>query len=221
MRVYYLTPSQFAISNIALRRVKVARIADLNDPFELMAIEILDDRDLELFLHLKDELNKSKGLLCFSRTWSNPVMWGHYAERHSGMALGFEGSDEQFEPVIYAHAPLPVSREPGTQLPRLTESEVNKLLRTKFHDWHYEDEVRVFVQLDHTTKEAGLYFYEFDARLTLREVILGPKCEIPIEKVRTLVEHFDPPVRVAKSSIAHGTFRVVENVLASRSPDGA
>ena len=201
--------------------MKIERIADLNDPFELMAIEIFDDRDLELFLHLKEELNKSKGLLCFSRTWSNPVMWGHYAERHSGIALGFEGSDEQFEPVIYAHAPLPVSRELGTGLPKPTETEVNKLLRTKFHDWHYENEVRIFVQLDHTTKEAGLYFYEFDTKLTLREVILGLKCEIPTEKIRALVNRFEPPVRVVKSSIAHGTFSVVENVLASQESNGA
>ena len=36
MRVYYLTGAQFALNNIALRRLKIARIEDLNDPFELL-----------------------------------------------------------------------------------------------------------------------------------------------------------------------------------------
>lgn len=40
MRVFYLTTSQFALSNIALRRLKVARLNDLNDPFELLAIDV-------------------------------------------------------------------------------------------------------------------------------------------------------------------------------------
>jgi hypothetical protein len=215
MRVYYLTQSQFAISNIALQRLKIARIADLNDPFELMAIEIRDEQDLSVFKDLKEKLNETKGMLCFSRNWSNPVMWGHYADRHTGIALGFEGKDTTFMPVNYASSPLPISREPDSNLPKPTLAEVSMLLCTKFSDWRYEDEVRVFIALDETTKESGLYFYEFGKDIILREIILGPKCEIPIEKVRKLVEHFTPSVQVIKSSISHGTFRVSENPLAS------
>ena len=33
MRVYYLTGAQFALSNLALRRIKIARFEDLNDLF--------------------------------------------------------------------------------------------------------------------------------------------------------------------------------------------
>ena len=38
IRVYHLTSADFAINDIALRRLKIARISDLNDPFELMAV---------------------------------------------------------------------------------------------------------------------------------------------------------------------------------------
>jgi hypothetical protein len=38
MRVFYLTGAQFALSNLALRRVKISRFEDLNDPFELLGI---------------------------------------------------------------------------------------------------------------------------------------------------------------------------------------
>ena len=37
MRVYYLTGVQFALSNLALRRIKIARLEDLNDLYELLA----------------------------------------------------------------------------------------------------------------------------------------------------------------------------------------
>jgi hypothetical protein len=39
MKLYYLTPSQFALNALALRRLKVARLGELNDPFGLLAIE--------------------------------------------------------------------------------------------------------------------------------------------------------------------------------------
>jgi len=38
LRVYHITSAEFGISNIGLSRMKVARFLDLNDPFELMAM---------------------------------------------------------------------------------------------------------------------------------------------------------------------------------------
>ncbi|MEA3394859.1 MAG: DUF2971 domain-containing protein [Pseudomonadota bacterium] len=216
MRIYYLSPSQFAISNLALRRLKIARISDLNDPFELLAMIVRNEEDLRVFSMLKDRLSKDNGLLCFSRSWENPVLWGHYADRHTGIALGFDVDDAQIQPVNYAKEPFAVTRDPITDLPSPTENEMSTVLCTKFYDWKYEDEVRVFVQLDHATKEGGLYFYPFDEKVVLREVVLGPKCELPLKAIRALVSEYTPTVEVIKSSIALGTFRVVKNELASR-----
>jgi hypothetical protein len=38
IRVYHLTPTKYAISDIEHGRLKVARFSDLNDPFELLAL---------------------------------------------------------------------------------------------------------------------------------------------------------------------------------------
>jgi len=43
VKLYYLTGSQFALSNLALRRIKISRFSELNDPFELMAVNVSDD----------------------------------------------------------------------------------------------------------------------------------------------------------------------------------
>lgn len=60
MRLYHLAPTQFALSAIALRRLKVARINELNDPFEILAVNLADRTHRNIFRFLKDELSKSK-----------------------------------------------------------------------------------------------------------------------------------------------------------------
>jgi hypothetical protein len=82
-------------------------------------------------------------------------------------------------------------------------------LSTKFEHWVYENEVRVFVQLDHATAEHGLFFYEFSEDLVLEEVILGPLCEISLESVRRLVSRTKPDVHVLRARLADKFFNVV------------
>ena len=216
MRVYYLTGAQFALSNLALRRIKVSRFSDLNDPFELLAVDINNKEYRPAIRSTKEEINKSKGLVCFSRSWSNPLMWGHYGERHTGICLGFDVPDEMLADVIYAKKLLKLEIDKKTKKPMLTEEVMKKLLLTKFYDWQYENEVRLFVELDHDTIESGKYFYSFSNDLILREVILGPHCELPIEGVRNIVASFTPSVRVIKSRIAFTKFEVRENKVASK-----
>lgn len=215
MRLYYLTGLHHGLGNIALRRVKISRFADLNDPFELLAVDLKDRRHRKAFRETKEALNETKGLICLSNSWGNPLLWGHYGEKHTGLALGFEVDDHLVAKVIYAKSPEAIPIDKQTDLPRLTEALVNRLLRTKFHDWKYEDEMRLFVKLDHETKESGMYFYDFSPHFQLREVILGPRCEVPIASVRSIVKGYSPSVSVIKSRIAFSTFRVVENKFAT------
>ncbi len=215
MRVHYLTASQYALSNIALRRIKVSRFSDLNDPFELLAVDLSDRQHRAAIRATKEELNKDRGLICFSKSWTNPLLWGHYAERHTGICLSLDVPDRLLAEVIYAERPMKISVDPKTNRPRLTERVMNRLLRTKFSDWQYEDEMRLFVGLDHESVESGCYFCSFSDDLILREVVLGPRCEIPIEGVRKLVATFDHQVQVLKSRIAFKSFRVIKNRSAS------
>jgi len=106
--------------------------------------------------------------------------------------------------------------DPKTDEPRPTGLLMKKLLLTKFYDWKYENEMRLFVELGHSTIESGKYFYPFSENLILREVILGPRCELPIEGIRDIVANFVQPVTVLKSRIAFTRFEVVENKSASR-----
>ena len=90
MKVYHFLSAQNAISDIALKRIKISRIGQLNDPFELLAVDLRDPRDKVALENWKNELDEQFGLICFCAHWSNPLMWGHYADSHKGIALGFE-----------------------------------------------------------------------------------------------------------------------------------
>lgn len=216
MRVYYLTGAAFALSNLALRRVKVSRFSDLNDPFELLAIDLGDKDHRKAFRATKDKINADKGLICLSESWSNPLLWGHYAEKHTGIALGFEIPEKLLNPVIYAKKPLKIPIDNQTGIPKLSETLVEHLLRTKFADWKYEKEMRLFVRLDHSTKESGMYFYDFSKDFQLREIILGPRCELPISRVRSLVASWTSRIEVIRARIAFRKFQVVKHKVASR-----
>ncbi|MBI1397986.1 MAG: DUF2971 domain-containing protein [Betaproteobacteria bacterium] len=154
---------------------------------------------------------KKYGLLCFSRDWSNPVLWSHYAKRHTGIALGFEIPSDMLMDVIYtATRPPPESIYRAYQTQAEGEAYVRELLLTKFNDWAYEDEVRVFTDLKTPDKATGLHFVDFGENLRLREVIAGPLCNTKVSQIRSAISEYDH-VNVLKARLAFGSFRVVKN----------
>lgn len=87
----------------------------------------------------------------------------------------------------------------------------NQLLTTKFKDWAYEEEVRIRTSLARAERDGDLYFYAFTPNLVLREVILGPRCGVAIDVVRSLVKPFYPHVHVLKARLAFQKYGVVED----------
>jgi hypothetical protein len=73
-RVRYLTVAQYAVSNITLRRIKVARFSDLNDPFELLSVARSDLKNRYALREKMREITDETGWLCFSNSWSDLVL---------------------------------------------------------------------------------------------------------------------------------------------------
>ena len=100
MKLYHFLSAQNAMSDIALKRIKTSRIGQLNDPFEFLAADLLDAWKKAALENWKNKLDEQHGLICFCANWSNPLMWGHYADSHKGIALGFEIPDETASKVL-------------------------------------------------------------------------------------------------------------------------
>jgi hypothetical protein len=211
MRVYNLTTSQFGLSNVALRRVKIARFSDLNDPFELLAVDVAE-RDLRAGILAKKQLiNEQEGLISFSRTWRDPILWSHYGEKHRGLCLGFDVPDSHLVVVKYVKGLHKIDVASKSTKQQTIDHLLNRLRFTKFDGWEYEKEVRRFIDIRTLNAQSGLYFLPFSPDLVLREVILGPRCDLPIESIRNLAEQFTPKLHVVRSRIAYTKFAVVED----------
>lgn len=221
MKLYYLTTAQIAVSNLALKRIKISRFSDLNDPFELLPAAIGDPYIRRTLRAFKEKINESKGLICLSETCDNPVMWGHYGHKHTGVAIAFEVPKNIVLKVIYSDSLIEIPIDAKTKLPVPDTKTVDRLLRTKFRDWSYEREWRMFFELDHTTAEGGLHFQDFSDDLRPVEVLLGPRCPLPVARMEELVRQIALPVRVVKMRMAFKSFRVVENRAVGRGLAGA
>jgi hypothetical protein len=140
------------------------------------------------------------GLLCFSLDWHNPLLWSHYADRHRGLALGFDV--DELKPVYYTK-----------DRPILTKSDIEVgdwLLFLKYEGWDYEQEARIYTRLEDRDPKTGLYFGNFGDQLVLREVIAGPLCAVTEQELRDATGS-TAKVEFTKARLAFNTFRVVTN----------
>jgi hypothetical protein len=211
MRLYHFVSEKHGIEDVQRRRLKVSRIEDLNDPFELLGLELADGALRQRFLELKHQMSQDRGILCFSRAWTNPVQWSHYADRHRGVCFGFEVRPGLSMPVEYKARRL--AREARQLLTGpLTRETMRKVLCTKYSHWRYEQEERIFVSLEDKNQDSkGHYFENFSSDLALVTVIVGARSSISRDQISQALGSMSGQVTVLKARLAFRSFRVVRN----------
>ena len=200
MKLYHFTPSQYGLENIKNKRLKIARIMDLNDPFEMLAVKLDDPQVRTLLKNIKKENNARSGLLCFSESWSDPVQWAHYAEQHKGICLGFEVDSTLVKKVDYIEDRFEIEIPPTIEF-------VNKILLSKYKHWVYEKEYRMAVGLNN--KIGNLYFEYFSDNIQLKEIIVGSESSITRKEIKEALKDYDSPVETFKARPAFKTFEIV------------
>lgn len=209
MRVWHFINKDYGLENLRNRRLKIARLNELNDPFEFFGINLADKNLRYAFNEMKSEIAKHKGLLCFSRNWQNPVQWSHYADKHKGLCLGFDIPNEYLEAVIYSRSRLSVTREELTNLHPLNIKTVTKFLVTKYSHWSYEQEERCFVNLEKKDPVKDLYFAEFSNDLKLSAVIVGAQSNVSRKDIQDALGELAPAIETFKARLAFNSFKVV------------
>ena len=212
-RVYYLTSEKYALCDLKHRHIKVARFNDLNDPFELIDVELSEPDVRERFRRWKREVNAECGLMCFSATWGNPVLWSHYADKHKGMCLGFDVPESELHEVEYLDR-----RRRLTDLVSKT-AQSGPLLCTKFRDWEYEDEYRRIINLAEARKHKDLHFWPFGPELVLREVITGARCKVTGKILNEAFADELKAVKLTRARLAFRRFQVVPNRQGWKRPE--
>lgn len=167
--------------------LRLSQRCALNDPFELSPDQdtldkILEDAHREDFFqqiaeYASDEGFDDTGIISFTESYNDLLMWFHYADEHKGIVVEFDyhalkthfnkmlGLSSSIERVLY-------NRERHEALPCTTSPKRNLL--TKSDDWIYEKEHRVITKVSNAdyfiinkdTYEYILDFYD-ENHLTL------------------------------------------------------
>lgn len=206
-RVYHFVSREHGLDNLRKRRLKIATIADVNDPFELLPSST-DKTVRQRFKIWRQEFDERFGMLCFSRNWRNPVQWSHYAGKHTGICCGFDIPVKMLTKVRYTtmrlNAQVEVIEGGGADAQR----EMLKVLSTKYKHWSYESEVRLFTRLQDRDPDTNLFFADFSRQMTLKEVIVGPLSTITPDELRQALGHLARRVQVYKARLAFKTYTV-------------
>ena len=196
---------------LLIEDLKVSTINHLNDPYELLGLQLSDKNYRKIFRQRRAEFANKLGILCFSQSWNNPVLWSHYGDKHAGICLGFDVSDKLLKIVQYFSSLKSIEADLKTQQSNIDAGIFYELLSRKFQDWSYEEEARLLVSLDKCYRDGKLLFYSFSNDLILKEVIIGPRCDKKPHEILNLAKPFLNDVEITKARLAFKSYRVVPN----------
>lgn len=202
MRAYKFLDAEFGLKSLRERRLKISTLHDLNDPFELLPYEMSDRNHRSALRETRNQMARNRGILCFSADWRDPVIWAHYSDKHRGLCLGFEIPDEKCSRVRYVVSRLPFPA-------RLALADAEKLHSTKYINWKYEQEIRVWAALNES--EGGLYFAPFGEMLELVRVIAGARCSLAEDKIVEALGSLAEDIKIVKARAGFKEFEIVKD----------
>lgn len=206
MRVYKFLSSHFALKSLSEKRLKISRFDDLNDPFDLIPYNLGNPGERWALQASRSQLGQNNGMLCFSATWRDPVLWAHYADKHKGICIGFELSPNLCKKVTYVSKRLPFPPSLA-----LTNKVSQVILYTKFKHWAYEQEVRSYVTLKDAEGD-GLFYFNFGHDLKPFSVIAGARCVTTKQEIIRALGELSESVQLIKARPGFKKFEIVKNL---------
>lgn len=212
MLVYHFTDAKTAMLILRGRKLKVSRFSELNDPFELQALNLKSKLARRAMSRTFEQVDADRGIICFSKDWSNPVQWAHYADRHRGICLGFELPADWLREVVYIE-----HRVAEDDFRRMIENGDDEALVnlsfSKFSHWAYEQEVRTLCTLEDPEDDGGHYVY-FHQGIRLREIIVGARNMTSTKRELRGAANGIPTLKIFKARAAFQTFTMTRQMNA-------
>ena len=162
--------SDYFLDEFKNLQIHFSRPEHFNDPFDcqmeylraledaLEGVALNDHYSVELLKDKLEDVLSRIGVCCFCRAKKNQLMWAHYAEKHTGICIGFNRREllrnlsvTGVEDVAYqSQHPLHnisgqialLAHDEVPSMKRLLEVFIHPLLKTKYSYWKYERETR-------------------------------------------------------------------------------
>ena len=187
--LYCFMKAKHALQNIECHRLKFSNLDHVNDPYESLPIRFNDCEEENCFFNArKDLIQKKTRVICFSGTYCDPTLWGHYANNCKGICLGFdviceEGRENKYaKRVRYVKERVDISHigfnYKNDHLEPFDPFKFFNLFLTKSHRWKNEKEWRICNNITDQQRDPAPehYFFPFDNVLELREILIGFRC---------------------------------------------
>jgi|GEM_PF-385534 len=215
MRLYYYTKLQYGLAAIRDKRIKISLYDSLNDPFDFLGIATSNREQRAALNKIRKELGKMNGIICLSETWKQPLMWGHYAEAHKGVCLGFRVRAGHYEKIKYYKERPSLQSFGKSKVEDLSEADREEISIRKFEQWEYEREWRRVVRLDRSDIVDGNYYLPFGDGMDLDCVLFGSKANIKKSQIDQIAEEY-PDLKMAVTRPANTNFDIVINLRETR-----
>ena len=123
---------------------------------------VLDDKFQRTVINEnKKKLDEIIRVLCCSASWDSPLLWGHYGDKHKGVALELEVPDCAAEAISYRKTREKVDFETlFTNRDDEAKRRFFKISNTKYIEWGYEDEYRIQFSEGNFYSDNGHDFYK-------------------------------------------------------------
>jgi hypothetical protein len=225
MLVYRYMSLNHGLDAIQKRLLRVGRLAELNDPYDCLPL-ILNHPNLATREHLGDGFETGMlevfstqfGLLSYSATPLDPVVWSHYADKHHGLAFEFDYPDTHANQLIkvtyseerkvldYTTIAEKMKEFPSDPLRKIIED----AFTTKAMSWDYEQEYRQFVMLNKCQPLGEHYFQDMPAE-HLKSVIVGARSSMRKGDVERSIKsaQFPNPVTVIQAQRNRSRYEIV------------
>lgn len=221
MFLYHFMGQRHILDNIVHNRVKLSTLDSLNDPYEMMP-DLPDGDGLHPpACYLREKMRdilKNTGLFCMTATVNSPVLWAHYGDKHTGVALEFQFAEEELSGLLrvqYSDARVVIRPADDVKIQSVREPIFERLIRTKAQCWSYEQEYRwVFPLLDSQVMmdENGLFFRRLPEEL--KRVILGVDCDIPEGAIRKALDSLGfEDISITRAKLSKSGFDVLVDPL--------
>lgn len=210
MKLYHFIQSSYGLNALEDGCIKVSRLDDMNDPFELYGVNIKDKELRRHFRSYKHKMAKKSFMLCCSMSWKSPLLWSHYADRHKGIALVLEADNSIIQKVTYQKSKIRIDERKMIDTGMSPGSLALRLLTTKYEQWSYEEEARIFINPDEIRYKNDLPFYDFDSQIRVTGLVLGPLCNLSRRQISESLNVGDN-LRLTKARLGIQHFNVVKD----------
>lgn len=186
--LYKFLDATAALKTIEEGYFKVSQFLELNDPFEGIGAIGFDGIPEQNIAKIKSKIqtwsrewNDEYGLISFSENPHDPVLWGHYADKHRGVAIEvMDSNSATLNPVAYDKTRIQLNPEKIVkdypQRDEYWDGVIQEILKRKAKSWDYEKESRYILPLDQCAKvNGGMYFWKIPDNYITR-IILGINC---------------------------------------------